>query len=151
MLRRVTVCLYVCVRACVCVCVCVANVIFKTADLFSRNSLWKLRPWRNEGNPTSYPLTSYTSNNKMVAGRNCEAGATKTTVTVEFWNDAKPQRMRKCATFVTAKVLQNVDVRTRQASYPLEIMKFNLTIVQQDATRSVYYISVGSSTCFGCW
>jgi len=26
-----------------------------------------------------------------------------------------------------------------------------LTIVQQDATRSVYYISVGSSTCFGCW
>ena len=23
--------------------------------------------------------------------------------------------------------------------------------VQQDATYSVYYISVGSSTCFGCW
>ena len=26
----------------------------------------------------------------------------------------------------------------------------NLTTVQQDATYSVYYISVGSSTCFGC-
>ena len=26
----------------------------------------------------------------------------------------------------------------------------NLIIVQQDATYSVYYISVGSSTCFGC-
>jgi len=29
-------------------------------------------------------------------------------------------------------------------------IKFNLIIVQQDATYSVYYISVGSSTCFGC-
>jgi len=27
----------------------------------------------------------------------------------------------------------------------------NLVIVQQDATYSVYYISLGSSTCFGCW
>ena len=26
----------------------------------------------------------------------------------------------------------------------------NLIAVQQDATYSVYYISVGSSTCFGC-
>ena len=26
-----------------------------------------------------------------------------------------------------------------------------LITVQQDATYSVYYISVGSSTCFGCW
>ena len=26
----------------------------------------------------------------------------------------------------------------------------NLIIVQQDATYSVYYISVGSSTCFRC-
>ena len=29
-------------------------------------------------------------------------------------------------------------------------LKFNLVTVQQDATYSVYYISVGSSTCFGC-
>ena len=28
---------------------------------------------------------------------------------------------------------------------------FNFITVQQDATYSVYYISVGSSTCFGCW
>ena len=28
---------------------------------------------------------------------------------------------------------------------------FNLIIVQQNATYSFYYISVGSSTCFGCW
>ena len=28
---------------------------------------------------------------------------------------------------------------------------FNLIIVQQDVTYSVYYISVGSSTCFRCW
>jgi len=27
----------------------------------------------------------------------------------------------------------------------------NLITVQQDATYSVYYISVGSSTCFGSW
>jgi len=27
----------------------------------------------------------------------------------------------------------------------------NLITVQQDATYSVYYISVGSSTRFGCW
>jgi len=27
----------------------------------------------------------------------------------------------------------------------------NLIIVQQDATYSIYCISVGSSTCFGCW
>ena len=27
----------------------------------------------------------------------------------------------------------------------------NLITVQQDATYSVYYNSVGSSTCFGCW
>jgi len=26
----------------------------------------------------------------------------------------------------------------------------NLITVKQDATYSVYYISVGSSTCFGC-
>jgi len=26
----------------------------------------------------------------------------------------------------------------------------NLITVQEDATYSVYYISVGSSTCFGC-
>ena len=27
----------------------------------------------------------------------------------------------------------------------------NLIIVQQDATYSVYYVSIGSSTCFGCF
>jgi len=27
----------------------------------------------------------------------------------------------------------------------------NLITVHQDVTYSVYYISVGSSTCFGCW
>jgi hypothetical protein len=30
------------------------------------------------------------------------------------------------------------------------LFSFNLITVQQDATYSVYYISVGSSTCFGC-
>jgi len=30
-------------------------------------------------------------------------------------------------------------------------IKFNLTIVQQDVTYSVYYITVGSSTCVVCW
>jgi len=29
--------------------------------------------------------------------------------------------------------------------------ELNLITVQQDVTYSVYYISVGSSTCFGCW
>jgi len=28
--------------------------------------------------------------------------------------------------------------------------ELSLIIVQQDVTYSVYYISVGSSTCFGC-
>ena len=27
----------------------------------------------------------------------------------------------------------------------------NLIIVQQDATSSLYYVTVGSYTCFGCW
>ena len=30
-------------------------------------------------------------------------------------------------------------------------MEVYLIIVQLDATYSVYYISVGSSTCFRCW
>jgi len=30
------------------------------------------------------------------------------------------------------------------------VFKFNLITLQQDATYSVYYISVGSSTCFRC-
>jgi len=30
------------------------------------------------------------------------------------------------------------------------LLVFNLIIVQQDETYSVYYISVGSSTCFWC-
>ena len=29
-------------------------------------------------------------------------------------------------------------------------LQLNLITVQQDATYSVYYISVGSSICFGC-
>ena len=29
------------------------------------------------------------------------------------------------------------------------VVLLNLVTVQQDATHSVYYISVGSSTCFG--
>ena len=33
----------------------------------------------------------------------------------------------------------------------LLMIQFNLITVQQDATYSLYYISVGSSTCFGCW
>ena len=35
--------------------------------------------------------------------------------------------------------------------FEVEMTKSNLIIVQQDATYSVYYISVRSSTCFGCW
>ena len=31
------------------------------------------------------------------------------------------------------------------------LFRLNLIIVQQDATYLVYYISVGSSTCFRCW
>ena len=31
------------------------------------------------------------------------------------------------------------------------VVNINLITVKQDATYSVYYISVGSSTCFGCW
>jgi len=39
-----------------------------------------------------------------------------------------------------------------KTSYELKRLdKLNLITVHQDATYSVYYISVGSSTCFGCW
>ena len=31
------------------------------------------------------------------------------------------------------------------------MLQFNLIIVQQDATYSVYYITVSSTTCFACW
>ena len=33
----------------------------------------------------------------------------------------------------------------------IDTIVYNLTLFQPDATCSVYYISVGSSTCFGCW
>jgi len=33
----------------------------------------------------------------------------------------------------------------------VDIRSINSINVQQDATYSVYYISIGSSTCFGCW
>ena len=40
--------------------------------------------------------------------------------------------------------------RSITASHPARLENPFLIIVQQDATYSVYYISVGSSTCFGC-
>ena len=33
----------------------------------------------------------------------------------------------------------------------VKFVLLNLITVQQDVTYSVYYISVGSSTRFGCW
>jgi len=44
-----------------------------------------------------------------------------------------------------------LDFLQRNDTYFLNKSRTNLTTVQQDATYSVYYISVGSSTCFGCW
>jgi len=45
----------------------------------------------------------------------------------------------------------NVNNRPRLPSLHLETYRSsNLITVQQDATYSVYYISVGSSTYFGC-
>jgi len=35
--------------------------------------------------------------------------------------------------------------------YYQQQIQSNVITVQQDATYSVYYMSVGSSTCFGCW
>ena len=40
---------------------------------------------------------------------------------------------------------------TATDSIYLDMLQLNLINIQQDATYSVYYISVGSSTCFGCW
>ena len=37
------------------------------------------------------------------------------------------------------------------AWWNLTTYRNNLMIFQQDPTYSIYYISVGSSTCFGCW
>jgi len=45
----------------------------------------------------------------------------------------------------------NYDWRTEFYIHGSMQHESNLTTVQQDATYSVYYISVGSSTCFGCW
>ena len=61
---------------------------------------------------------------------------------------------------LTAKNVTNCNVRwcpiwrTNAATLrrPLYAFRhFNLITLQQDVTYSVYYISVGSSTCFGCW
>jgi len=68
------------------------------------------------------------------------------------------------------KYLQSVQTKWLEMKYYILVQHFNichttlhfiymgpcivnryLMIVQQDATYSVYYISVGSSTCFGCW
>ena len=38
----------------------------------------------------------------------------------------------------------------RGSSRVIRMTELNLITVQQDAIYSVYYISVGSSTCFGC-
>jgi hypothetical protein len=42
-------------------------------------------------------------------------------------------------------IVPNVPYLPHKDSY------LNLIIVQKDSTYTVYYISVGSSTCFGCW
>ena len=40
--------------------------------------------------------------------------------------------------------------RRQQQQQQQQQQQLNLITVQQDATYSVYYISVGSSACFGC-
>ena len=44
---------------------------------------------------------------------------------------------------------RNISVVTNRKSVT-EVLGYNLITVQHDATYSVNYISVGSSTCFGC-
>jgi len=48
-------------------------------------------------------------------------------------------------------VFWNVNGLVTKDSCTVTTKMLNLIIVQQDATYSVYYISVGSSTCFRCW
>ena len=49
--------------------------------------------------------------------------------------------------------LNNLQIskRTGRFSRQQTLWLVNVTIFQLDAIYSVYYISVGSSTCFGCW
>ena len=47
-------------------------------------------------------------------------------------------------------VFWNVNRLETKDSCTVTTKMLNLIIVQQDASYSVYYISVGSSTCFGC-
>jgi len=47
-----------------------------------------------------------------------------------------------------------IEIQCTKSQHKLQdsstMLDTNLIIFQQDATHSVYYISVGSSTCFGC-
>ena len=47
--------------------------------------------------------------------------------------------------------LKNCPFGVNSSSEVKHVTTWNLTIFQLDATYSVYYISVGSPTCFGCW
>jgi len=74
-----------------------------------------------------------------------------------YWGS---QWRRKCD-----QTAQNIEQKCDQTAQNIEqkesilyrnnmqniIQEKNLITVQQDATYSIYYISVGRSTCFGCW
>ena len=50
-----------------------------------------------------------------------------------------------------ARLEQNLEEGNQSQRCPNETVRIsNLITVQRDATYSVYYISVGSSTCFEC-
>ena len=61
------------------------------------------------------------------------------------------KRLQLIKQFVSGSVTLQTREQFWNKNHQEDHRTFNLITVQQDATYSVYYISVGSSACFECW
>ena len=81
-----------------------------------------------------------------------------TTACVHFYRGCILNKPTNISRILVAPVFTTFDHRRSGLKLPCKFYihgsvhhESNLITVQQDATYSVYYISVGSCTCFGCW
>jgi len=65
------------------------------------------------------------------------------------WQSPRGEKMGKIEHEIIKKKFDNLHSATPKIMHQMKDNS-NLITVQQDVTYSVYYISVGSSTCFRC-
>jgi len=68
---------------------------------------------------------------------------------VEYLTASTPYALQRQHGAAAAAKRGTLISRVPETNYEIYTLS-NLITVQQDATYSVYYISVGNSTCFGC-